>query len=87
MAWRKELILTTHTHLQEKKVIAKLKLLESGLVREAQAIDEFYVKLKGGKKKDSEDMEDDEMGDDVFSNAEEYEAHLGKLTDWPNDRH
>ncbi|SAM02441.1 hypothetical protein [Absidia glauca] len=63
---------------QEKKVVAKLKLLESGLVREAQAIDEFYVKLKGSKKKDSEDLEDDEMGDDVFSNAEEYEAHLEK---------
>ncbi|KAI8343954.1 hypothetical protein BC941DRAFT_491756 [Chlamydoabsidia padenii] len=63
---------------QQKKVLAKLKLLENGLVREAQAIDDFYVKLKTKGKKDIDDMEEDEMGDDVFSNAEEYEAHLEK---------
>lgn len=59
-------------------MIAKLKLLESGLVREAQNIDEFYVKINTNKKKDADDMDDEEMGNEVFSNAEDYEAHLGK---------
>ncbi|CAO3608899.1 unnamed protein product [Cunninghamella echinulata] len=65
---------------QKKKILAKLKLLEHGLIRESQAVDEFYVQIDKKKKKGAvdNDTEEIEMDGDVFSNAAEYEEFLEK---------
>ncbi|ORX57972.1 beta and beta-prime subunits of DNA dependent RNA-polymerase [Hesseltinella vesiculosa] len=63
---------------EQKRVSAKLKLLERGLVREAQNVDEFYVQVTVKGKKETVDDADEEMGEEVFANAEEYLEHLDK---------
>ncbi|CAO3624522.1 unnamed protein product [Cunninghamella blakesleeana] len=67
---------------QKKKVLAKLKLLEHGLIREAQAVDEFYVQIDKKKKKGAVDNDDEpeemDVEGQVFTNAKEYEEFLDK---------
>ncbi|KAI8069916.1 hypothetical protein BC940DRAFT_17801 [Gongronella butleri] len=72
------------SHVEMKRVAAKLKLLERGLVREAQNVDEFYVQVTvKGKSEEA----DEEMGEEVFANAEEYVAHLDQyVADCLGDR-
>lgn len=63
-----------------KKTIAKLHLLQHGLIREAQALDEMHM---GGAKKGDEDNLEDKMETDGLAKdkEEDYIARIGKYQD------
>ncbi|KAI8391772.1 uncharacterized protein BYT42DRAFT_642179 [Radiomyces spectabilis] len=63
---------------QMKKVVAKLMLLQNGLIREAQALEDLYIKTaKKGKNNTEETLEDAMEEDaDAMSSAEEYMDHI-----------
>ena len=61
-----------------KKTIAKLTLLQHGLIREARALDEMYVDTKVQKKK--EETLEDKMEEDAkeAANADRTIERIGK---------
>lgn len=60
-----------------KKLTAQMKLLQHGLIREAQALDEIYFNGKKSNKKDEENLEDKmEESSLVLASAEDYIDHI-----------
>lgn len=60
-----------------KKLTAQMKLLQHGLIRESQALDEVYFNGKKGGKKDEENLEDKmEETSLILASAEEYIEYI-----------
>jgi hypothetical protein len=66
---------------QLHKAIAKLKLLQRGLIREAQRIDDFNIRAKKSKNADEDDiadvLEEEQEGSET---AEQFMERIGKLS-------
>ncbi|OAD76996.1 hypothetical protein PHYBLDRAFT_123028 [Phycomyces blakesleeanus NRRL 1555(-)] len=67
---------------QMKKVVSKLTLLQHGLIREAQALEDLYFRSAPKGSKGEADGEDETMEDrmeedaDIATSVEEYEAQI-----------
>jgi hypothetical protein len=65
-------------NLQLHKTLAKLKLLQRGLIREAQRVDDFNIRVKKSKNADDDDIADvlEEEQEDSES-AEQFMERIG----------
>jgi hypothetical protein len=71
----------TRLLFQLHKTIAKLKLLQRGLIREAQRIDDFNIRAKKSKNADEDEiadvLEEEQEGSET---AEEFMERIGDLS-------